>query len=325
MNETLSTSLGLRREATVRFETPESGNREPGSGKRGCSQPAACSSVPASRFPLPVPTATPSIARTTSRPTIIRAIDRGVASAVLIRPTVRPARITVIVSEISITSSSLCVMRMTVSAVVAETTQHLPQLTHLRWRQHRRRLVENRGSSRRGRASSESRHAALRRPRAPRRAATGPLASPVRSLSARTSRSAALRSSERPRRSSRPRIRFSATVSVGTSMKCWCTMPTPASIASRVVQPVTSRRAPPEVATSTDAAVGRIHAREHPHERRLAGAVLADERVNLARRDLEVRAGVRDDRPESLDDARHPNRGRSAHRDHRVLTEYSAR
>ena len=36
-----------------------------------------------------------------------------------------------------------------------------------------------------------------------------------------------------------PSTRFSATVSVGTSMKCWCTMPTPAAIASAVFQPVT--------------------------------------------------------------------------------------
>ena len=32
--------------------------------------------------------------------------------------------------------------------------------------------------------------------------------------------------------SSRPRMRFSATVKTSTSMKCWCTMPIPAAIAS---------------------------------------------------------------------------------------------
>ena len=60
-------------------------------------------------------------------------------------------------------------------------------------------------------------------------------------LSSFTSRSARARSSCAPFVSSRPRIMFSATVSVGTSMKCWCTIPTPAAIASAVDQPVTSR------------------------------------------------------------------------------------
>ena len=49
------------------------------------------------------------------------------------------------------------------------------------------------------------------------------------------------RSKRSPRRGSRPSTTFSATVSVGTSMKCWCTMPTPAAIACAVLQPVTSR------------------------------------------------------------------------------------
>ncbi len=40
------------------------------------------------------------------------------------------------------------------------------------------------------------------------------------------------------------------------------------------------------------AGVRRVHAAQHAHERRLAGAVLADERVNLAARDLERRAAV---------------------------------
>ncbi len=55
------------------------------------------------------------------------------------------------------------------------------------------------------------------------------------------SRCARSTSSVAPRVRSRPSIMFSATVSVGTSMKCWCTMPSPAAIASAVDQPVTSR------------------------------------------------------------------------------------
>ena len=36
-----------------------------------------------------------------------------------------------------------------------------------------------------------------------------------------------------PRTCSAPSMMFSATVKTGTSMKCWCTMPMPAAIASR--------------------------------------------------------------------------------------------
>ena len=65
-------------------------------------------------------------------------------------------------------------------------------------------------------------------------------------------------------------------------------MPTPASIASAVDQPVTSRPCDFHAAR-----VRRVHAAQHAHQRRLARAVLADERVNLAARDLERRAAVR--------------------------------
>ena len=40
---------------------------------------------------------------------------------------------------------------------------------------------------------------------------------------------------------SRPKIRFSATVNTSTSMKCWCTMPIPAAIASFGVREVCGR------------------------------------------------------------------------------------
>jgi len=61
-----------------------------------------------------VPAPAASTASATSRPTIARAMSRGVVSLVRSRATVSPARITVIASETSITSSSLCVIRMIV-------------------------------------------------------------------------------------------------------------------------------------------------------------------------------------------------------------------
>src|SRR5207302_1350483 len=51
--------------------------------------------------------------------------------------------------------------------------------------------------------------------------------------------------------------------------------------------------------------VGLVRAGEHFHERALAGAVLADEREDLARIDGEVDPGQRDRRAESLLDAGH--------------------
>jgi hypothetical protein len=70
-------------------------------------------------------------------------------------------------------------------------------------------------------------------------------------------------------------------------------MPTPASIASAVDQPV------PSVHFHATG-FRRIHAAQDAHERRLAGAVLADERVNLARHDLERGAAIGADGSERL-------------------------
>ena len=89
-------------------------------------------------------------------------------------------------------------------------------------------------------------------------------------------------------------------------MKCWCTIPTPASIACAALHPVTSR---PD--TSIGAGIGRIDPREDAHERRLAGAVLADERVDLARHHLERRVAHGLAVAEALRDAGHAH-GRRA-------------
>ena len=58
------------------------------------------------------------------------------------------------------------------------------------------------------------------------------------------------------------------------------------------------------------ALVGPIEAGEDVRERRLAGAVLPEQRVHLARGRLEVDAVVRDDAREALRDAEHAHRRR---------------
>ena len=181
-----------------------------------------------------------SSASVTSRPTIARAIACGVVPAVGKRATVRPPRSTVMVSDTATTSSSLCV----ISRIVA------PPAASVRSTRHRSATSGGEstavGSSRM--STRAPRWSALRistRCASPTvRSATsavGSTASPVSRPSAATAATAAARST-RPRViGSAPSTTFSATVSVGTSMKCWCTIPTPAAIAARVSHPVTSR------------------------------------------------------------------------------------
>ena len=92
-----------------------------------------------------------------------------------------------------------------------------------------------------------------------------------------------------------PSTRFSATVNRSTSRKCWWTMHTPASIASRGDVKAT------RLAEEHDLAlVGVVQAGEDVRERRLAGAVLAEQRVHLAGSGLEVDAVVGERRRESV-------------------------
>ena len=92
-----------------------------------------------------------------------------------------------------------------------------------------------------------------------------------------------------PRDERRPSATFSATVSVFTSMKCWWIIPIPCAIASAGEVIVTGRAVQPDLAL-----VGLVEAVEHAHQRALAGAVLAEQRVHLARPDVEVDAVVGD-------------------------------
>jgi hypothetical protein len=52
-----------------------------------------------------------------------------------------------------------------------------------------------------------------------------------------------------------------------------------------------------------DAAIGLQRAEQHLHQRRLAGAVLAQQGVDLTRRDLEIDGVIRLERAENLRDA----------------------
>ena len=95
-----------------------------------------------------------------------------------------------------------------------------------------------------------------------------------------------------------PSTMFSATVITGMSMKCWCTMPIPASIASFGELERDAARPLTRISPSS----GLVEPVEDVHQRRLAGAVLAEQRVHLAAAQVEVDVVVRDDSGEVLRD-----------------------
>ena len=106
---------------------------------------------------------------------------------------------------------------------------------------------------------------------------------------------------------SSPRITFSVTVNGSTSTKCWWTIPIPCAIATA------RRRDLDLLAVHDDASlVGRVHPVEDPHQRRLAGAVLPDQRVDLAGAQLQGDVVVGDDAGESLRDVLHHDERRGA-------------
>ena len=93
---------------------------------------------------------------------------------------------------------------------------------------------------------------------------------------------------------------FSATVITGISMKCWCTIPIPRAIASFGELKTTCLPFDQDLAL-----VRPVEAVEDVHQRRLARAVLAEQRVHLALAQVEVDVVVRDDAREPLRDAPH--------------------
>ena len=92
-----------------------------------------------------------------------------------------------------------------------------------------------------------------------------------------------------------PSAMFSATVRLGTSITCWKTVPMPRSSARR--GEVIARRLPVD---ADFAFVGLLQARQHADQRRLAGAVLAEQDMHLARPDREVDAVIGDDAGKAL-------------------------
>ena len=156
-------------------------------------------------------------------------------------------------------------------------------------RQRRRRLVKDEQVARRGRAASGSRPAgvtptersSIDRRRARRRArTTRELAHLARPRVGRGTASGG------PGRS--PSATFSATVMSGTSMKCWCTIPIPSSSAWRGLSIVTGCPS-----TSIGPRVRLEEAVDDVHQRRLAGAVLAEQAEDLAVCDVEGDVVVR--------------------------------
>ena len=95
-----------------------------------------------------------------------------------------------------------------------------------------------------------------------------------------------------------PSAMFSSTVMLSASVKCWCTMPMPASSAARG-----SPGGSVLPKASTRALVGDIVAEQDVHQRRLAGAVLAEQRDDLALLQLERDGVIGQQRPEALGDA----------------------
>ncbi len=125
--------------------------------------------------------------------------------------------------------------------------------------------------------------------------ASGSTRMPKRVAASAVWRRASSRSSRRP--VALPRARFSATVIGPTNAKCCVTIPIPAAIASRGDRTFSRPSADEDLA-----AVGLGQPVGNPHDGRLAGAVLAEQRVNLAVADIEIDGVVGDEVTESLGD-----------------------
>ena len=95
-----------------------------------------------------------------------------------------------------------------------------------------------------------------------------------------------------------PIITLSSTLRLSASVKCWCTMPMPAASAAFGLPGGSGW---PK--TSIVARVGDVVAEQDRHQRRLAGAVLAEQRQHLAGVQLERDGVVGHQRAEALGDA----------------------
>ena len=221
----------------------------------------------------------------------------------------RPRRMTVIRSAIAITSPSLWLMKTTLrpSAVIDRRVRE--QLVDLLRGEHRRRLVHDQdpGAAVEHLQDLDPLLLADRElpdpARRDRRAARTARAS--RPISASDARPVAARN----RGWSRPSSTFSVTVCDGTSVKCWWTMPMPGR--DRVARRAERDR----LAVDQDLArVRPVEPGEDVHQRALAGAVLAEQRVDLAAAQVEVDAVVRQHAGEALDDPARLERGHGPRR-----------
>ena len=235
-----------------------------------------------------------------------RQAPRASCSWFRVSATTAPWRITVTTSVTAMTSLSLCVTRRIVLPGAREGAQLVEERAAPRSASARRSARRGSGSRRRGAAPSGSPRAASGR-RAESRPARRDRASA--SWLSREAREARARGRPRLAPSARPRscpsTRFSSTVMVSTSMKCWCTMPIPAAIASRGLADRDGAAVDPDLA-----GVGRGAAVEDAAQRRLPGAVLADQAVDRAAREAERDRAVGVHRAEALVDAAELDRGR---------------
>ena len=167
----------------------------------------------------------------TARPTIRAASSLFVAVGDA-SPTTLPSRITVMRSATSRTSRSLWVMN-TMAVPASRSWRMMPisssvscgvrtavgsSNTSTEASRDSALMISTRCCTPTGRSSTR---------------ASGSTSNPNRSEISRTRRRAPARSRRPPNAvSSCPSMTFSATVNTGTSMKCWCTMPMPARIAS---------------------------------------------------------------------------------------------
>ena len=186
-----------------------------------------------------------------------------------------PPRSTVQALHSSRISCSLWLMYRMLQPSAASFLQHHEQLLHRLRRQHRGRLVQDQQLAAR---SSSARMISTRCISPTDSVCTGRAGSMSSPYSAALAAMLSRHLRERQARWSTPSQTFSATVSVSNRLKCWNTMLMPSARASLRVADV-HRLAVPQHA----ALVGPDRAVDDLHQRRLAGAVLAQHRVGLAR------------------------------------------
>ena len=230
-------------------------------------------------------------------------------SAVSRVATISPRRMTETSSVTAMISRSLWVIRMIVFPCALQLPEDAEEMVGLVGRQHAGRLVED---QRVGAAIErlQDLHALLQADRQLADDRVGIDLQRVFALEplqlARAHARCRAFSSVPP---STPSMTFSSTVNGSTSMKCWCTMPMPAAIAA------SEEWIGDLLAVDADrAGVGMVEAVEDRHQRRFAGAVLADDAVDRALGDGEVDVPVGVDRAEALVDADELDRGRQKRR-----------